>query len=249
MSCLIEINNVTVSYRENVALKDVTLTIKQNSFVSIIGPNGAGKTTLLTVINGLGNILKGSVHVFGLPLNLRNINHIRREVGYVPQNLNIDPRFPITVHDVIRMGKYGKIGCLRYPKKKDEDIVRQIIELVEIKDLIKRPIGHLSGGEQQKVAIARALVQEPKIMLFDEPTSNLDPRAQREILYLIEKIYKTSHLTMVFVSHILKHIPPSCTEAVLMKKGRIIRQCPIKDALQESLLTDLYECPIKITHK
>ncbi|MDP2755437.1 MAG: ABC transporter ATP-binding protein [Nitrospirota bacterium] len=245
MAGIVEIEGVTVSYRENVALKNISLNIDEGTFFAVIGPNGAGKTTLLTVINGLGKILSGSVRVFGMDL-LRNSSKIRREIGYVPQNSTIDPRSPISVRDVVMIGRLGKIGLFRNPSLEDNKTVDAAMDLVGIRRLQDRPIGHLSSGEQQKVAIARALAQRPKIILLDEPTSNLDPRSQREIIDLIDRIYKEVNLTVVFVTHLLSHIPESCQEAVLMKEGKIIFFGRIEDAFQDHLLSDLYDCPVEV---
>jgi len=246
MTKLVEIENVTVSYREDIALKNVSLGIEEGTFLAVIGPNGAGKTTLLTVINGLGRILSGSVRVFGISLTLRNIGRIRKDIGYIPQNSNIDPRAPISVREVVSIGRTGKIGLFRRQSYKDKKIVEGAMGLVSIDDLADRPIGHLSGGEQQKVAIARALAQQPRILLLDEPTANLDIKSQKELTDLIDRIYKENKLTMVFVTHILSHIPTSCKEAVLMKKGKIVWTGKIGSALQESTLSDLYDYPIDI---
>ena len=241
MNNIVEIKDVTVSYRENVALRDITLDIEKGTSLAIIGPNGAGKTTLLTAINGLGNILSGSVKVFGVDATSR----VRKDIGYIPQSLAIDSRSPISVQDVVMIGRLSKIGLFRYPSREDKRIVESAMELVSIKELSERPIGHLSCGEQQKVALARALAQQPEIMLLDEPTSNLDLKSQKEIIDLIDKIYEEKKLTIVFVTHILSHIPSSCREAVLMKKGKIIWSGEIEKALNENLLSDLYDCSVE----
>lgn len=246
MSCQIEIQGVTVSYRENIALRDITLSIKERAFCAVIGPNGAGKTTLLTVINGLGTIRRGTVRIFGLPLQNRTVRSIRRRVGYVAQHHSIDPRFPITVREAVMMGRYGKAGLWGALKEHDREICTRVAAFTGLEGLLDRPLGHLSGGEQQKVAIARALAQEPEILLLDEPTSNLDPRAQRELLHLMDRIYRESHVTMVMVTHILRHIPPCCTETVLMKGGNIIGQGPLGETMRQDTLEDLYGCPMTI---
>jgi ABC-type cobalamin/Fe3+-siderophores transport system ATPase subunit len=245
MTKIAEIENCTVSYRENIALKNTSLGINEGTFLAVIGPNGAGKTTLLTVINGLGKIISGSVKIFGLELTTRNINKIRKEIGYVPQSSAIDPRSPICVSDVVMIGRLAKIGLLRHLDTEDREIVESVMDLVGISELKERPIGHLSGGEQQKVAIARALAQQPKILLLDEPTANLDIKAQRDIIDLIERIYTEQDLTIIFVTHILSHIPSSCKEAVLMKQGKIVWTGKLKDALQDELLSDVYDYPVK----
>jgi len=236
----IELDSVTVSYRENVALKEVSLKVEDGDFLAVIGPNGAGKTTILTTVNGLGRIISGTVRIFNESLTRWNAGRIRQSIGYVPQSLSIDPRSPISVWDVVMMGRAGRIGLLHRASQLDVSVVQEIMEKVGISQFAGRPIGHLSGGERQKVSIARALAQEPRILLLDEPTSNLDPRAQAEIIELVDAIYKEKKLVVIFVTHILSHIPPSCTGAVLMKAGRIIWSGEINKALSEELLSDLY---------
>ena len=245
MAKIVEIKNCTVFYRENVALKDISLSVTEGTFLAVIGPNGAGKTTLLTIINGLAKIVSGVVKVFGVKLASQNINQIRKEIGYVPQSLAIDPRAPICVSDVVMIGRLAKVGLFRRLSSYDREVVNSVLKLVGISELKERPIGHLSGGEQQKVAIARALAQQPKIMLLDEPTANLDLKAQRDIIELIDEIYRKNNLTVIFVTHILSHLPKSCKEAILMKQGEIIYSGKIEDALQEDILTNLYGCPIR----
>jgi ABC-type Mn2+/Zn2+ transport system ATPase subunit len=241
----IEIENATVSYRENVALKNISLRIKKNSFVLVVGPNGAGKTTLLTLMNGLGKLRSGTIKIFGKAVNFWNGNAIRREIGYVPQHILIDPRMPISVYDVVMLGRYGKIGLCRQPNATDRKIADDACELVDINHLRKKPIGHLSGGEMQKVSLARALAQEPKILMLDEPIANLDPRAQSDIIALIEQIYSEKKLVVLFVTHILNNVPRVCTDAVLIKDGHIIASGNIRDVFTKKLLSELYTYPIE----
>jgi len=196
-------------------------------------------------MNGLGRILSGSVRVFGVELTRGNASQIRREIGYVPQETSVDPRSPICVRDVVLMGRFGKIGLLRRPSSGDYRVADQAMDLVGVSGLSERPIGHLSGGQQQKVAIARALAQQPRILLFDEPTQNLDPKAQKEILDIIDRIYQEKRVTIVFVTHILSHLPKSCQEAVLLKEGEILYTGEVSTALTPTLLSELYECPIE----
>ncbi len=247
MNTIVSIKNVSVSFRENVALKDISLDIDGGAFVSVIGPNGAGKTTLLTIVNGLGKILSGSVQVFGETLTRINARRIREDIGYVPQHVNIDIRSPVSVHEAVCIGRYGKKGLLGKWTENDENMVRDALKTVGIAHLAAKPIGHLSGGEHQKVSIARAIAQEPKIILLDEPTSNLDPKSQNDILQLIERIYGERKFTIVFVTHILSHIPECCSQVVLMKKGRVIYKGGSDEAFREDRLADLYECSLQIS--
>src|SRR3989339_415104 len=242
------LNNVTVSYRDHLALKNICLDIPKGSFVSVIGPNGAGKTTLLTVINGLGEIVSGRAFVLGREVKTKNLSRIRKRVGYVPQHQNIDRRSPISVRDAVCIGRFGKIGLFGSWAKRDDEIVRYAMEKVGIAHLSQKPIGHLSGGENQKVSTARAMAQEPEIILLDEPTSNLDPRSQHEILRLVEKIYDEHKYTVIFVTHILNHIPASCNLVVLVKNGAIIHKGSPDETLKENMLSELYGCKITVVN-
>jgi len=242
----VRIERAVVSYREDVALRDVSLEVKKGEFVGIIGPNGAGKTTILTLINGLGKLVQGRVWVLGHSISKGSVNGIRKRVGYVAQLQNIDPRMPISVQEVAMIGRYGQLGLFRRPDKADRDIVDEMLELVGISHLAKRPIGHLSGGEQQRVAIARALAQEPEMFLLDEPTASLDWRAKRELLELVKTIHKSQNLTTLFVTHDLNALPDSCDCVVLMKEGRIWQQGKPEQVLKQDILSQLYDAPISI---
>lgn len=238
---VIKIEDAVVSYREDVALRRVSLEVRKGEFIGVLGPNGAGKTTLLTLINGLGKLQRGRVWVLG---NGKAKGELRKRIGYVAQVQNIDPRMPIRVREVVMIGRYGRLGLLHHPRKLDWEIVDRAIELVGLSHLADRPIGHLSGGEQQKVAIARALAQEPEIFLLDEPTASLDWQAQREILELVKKIHELNKLTTLIVTHDLKKASEYCDRVVLMKEGRIWREGNPKTLLNQEILSQLFGLPV-----
>lgn len=236
MEPIISVASAIVSYREEVALRGVSLDIWRGELVGIIGPNGAGKTTLLTLINGLGRLVGGEVRVLGQPVMRRYPSALRQKIGYVPQNQDIDPRMPVNVREAVMMGRYGRIGLLRGPTKSDWHKVDGLLELVGLAHLADRPIGHLSGGEKQRAAIARALAQEPEILLLDEPTTALDRRARVSIMSLIEEIHRSRRLTTLMVTHEIKTATAICDRLVLMKEGRIWAQGrPVEVSREETL--------------
>ena len=245
-STVINIQDAVVSYREDVALQGVSLEVKKGEFIGIIGPNGAGKTTLLTVINGLGKLVNGKAWVLGSWLNGRNVANLRKQIGYVAQVERIDPRLPINVRETVMVGCYGRLGLFRRPTQAQWRTVDEVLEMVGIAHLTQRPIGHLSGGEYQRAAIARALVQQPDIFLLDEPTASIDRKAQREILSLIQLIHKEYHTTTLFVTHDLRTLPSTCQRLILMKDGKIWQQGSPESMLREEVLTQLYGAPISM---
>ncbi len=246
---VINIEDAVVSYREDVALRGVSLKVGSGEFVGIIGPNGAGKTTLLTIVNGLGKLLSGRVWVLGDYLTSGNGHSLRKKVGYVPQVENIDPRMPMNVREVVMIGRYGRLGLIRRPGKRDWEIVDEMLELVGMTYLARRPIGHLSGGEQQRVAVARCLAQEPELFLLDEPTASLDWKAQTEILELVKRIHDSRNLTTLFVTHDLGALPVACDRVVLMKEGLIWGEGSPDKLLTDANLSQLYDMPISAVEK
>jgi len=208
--------------------------------VGIIGPNGAGKTTLLSLVNGLGPLTHGRLRVLGLDPYHGQGHRVRRRVGYVAQVERIDPRLPISVGETVAAGLFGKLGWVRRPGLAHRRSVKAVLERVGMAHLAGRPIGQLSGGEYQRAAIARALVQEPEVFLFDEPTASVDPQAQRDILDLVQRIHGETGATTLYVTHGLATLPRSCDRLVLMKQGRIWRDGPRNEMLDEALLAELY---------
>jgi ABC-type Mn2+/Zn2+ transport system ATPase subunit len=243
---VIKIQDAVVSYREDVALQGVSLEVRKGEFIGIIGPNGAGKTTLLTVINGLGKLVHGEAWVLGSRLNGRNSINLRRRIGYVAQVERIDPRLPINVRETVMVGCYGRLGLFHRPTRAQRETVDEVLEMVGIAHLSQRPIGHLSGGEYQRAAIARALVQQPEIFLLDEPTASIDQKAQREILSLIQLIHREYHTTTLFVTHDLRTLPSICQRVILMKDGKIWQQGSPQSMLREEVLSQLYGAPISV---
>jgi ABC-type Mn2+/Zn2+ transport system ATPase subunit len=240
----IDIDNAVVSYREDIALRGVSLRVNSGEFVGIVGPNGAGKTTLLTIVNGMGKLINGRVNVLGYNVTPGNDHALRKKVGYVAQVQNIDPRMPMNVREVAMIGRYGRLGLFRRPGKADWEIVDTALELVGMTHLARRPIGHLSGGEQQRVAIARCLAQEPEIFLLDEPTASLDWKAKTDIMELVKRIHDLRKLTTMFVTHDLSALPTACDRMVLMKDGLIWEEGEPGALMTSDKLGQLFDLPV-----
>lgn len=238
---IIELTDVDTIYEgERVpAIRDINLQIIQSEFVAVIGPNAVGKTTLLETINGLLPPTKGRVLVFGRDI-VKYGNRIRKEIGYIPQDISFHSLTPFLVKDVVLMGRYGKIGLLRRPSSTDLQAREWALEQVGITKLLARPIGKLSGGQQQKVLIARMLAKEPRIILLDEPFSNLDFKATEQISEIIENLHDKLNLTTLIVLHDLGSIPERCDQLILMNRGRIARIDSPGEILKPEVISSAY---------
>ena len=238
---IINLQNIETIYEgENLpVIKNINLKINKGEFVAIIGPNGAGKTTLLETINGLLSYTGGKGLVFGKEIN-KYKNNIRRETGYVLQNFEIDPHAPFLSKDIVMSGRTGKIGTFRFISKKDWEKVWYSMGMVGMIDFANRPIGKLSGGEFQKILIARALSQQPKLLLLDEPFANLDFASKIQIETLLNRIHQKHNITIVMVSHDLSFVPARCKRVVVMDKGHIIMDDKKKSILNSDKINDIY---------
>jgi zinc transport system ATP-binding protein len=220
----VQIRGLWVTYNGLTALEDIDLDIETEKYVGILGPNGAGKSTLLKVIIGLVKPTRGEVLVFGqLPEMLRGRG---RMVGYLPQRRLLNPQFPVNVLDVVLMGRYGRVGLFKRPGRADKDIAWSSLEKVGISHLAKRPIGELSGGEQQRVFIARALCVEPRILMLDEPTVSLDACAQDDFYGMVKRLKVEMGLTVLMVCHDLGAISQHIDDVICVNRKIHVHQAP-----------------------
>jgi ABC-type Mn2+/Zn2+ transport system ATPase subunit len=191
--------HVRLGHRD--VLRGVHIDAAPEEFVSIIGENGSGKTTLLKVIDGMIKPFQGHILIFSHDLfEHKNSSSLRKEIGFVPQK-TLNQRFPMRVEEAVLMGRYGKIGLARRPRKEDRDKALDAMEAVGLRGFAGKLVHELSGGEQQKVALARALAQEPLLLLLDEPTTYLDRSSQSEIMETLHRVHHQRRLTTLLVSH------------------------------------------------
>ncbi|MCF7818614.1 MAG: ATP-binding cassette domain-containing protein, partial [Kiritimatiellales bacterium] len=189
----IQIENLDFAYGRISVLEQACLSIEDKEFVCIVGPNGGGKTTLLKLLLGLLEPQAGTVSVFGKAPVLG-----RKWIGYLPQHANLDSKFPVTALDVVLMGRLGKTRGFGFYTRADRTAARDMLARVGLEQLHNRPMASLSGGQSQRVLIARALVSGPKLLLLDEPTSSLDDYVERELYDLLQELNK--ELTVVVVT-------------------------------------------------
>lgn len=229
-----KLTDVWVSYNGTSVLEGINLTVQQNDFLSIIGPNGGGKTTLLKVIAGLVRPARGVVRVFGeSPVRARSL------IGYVPQFSHFDRDFPITVFDVVLMGRLGRAGHGRRFSKEDREKALEALATVEMVELRGKHLGSLSLGQQQRVLIARALVSEPKLLLLDEPTASVDAPRQSELYELLQKLKQS--LTIVLVTHDIGAVATYVEKIACLNRRLFYHDA--KEILAEELKA-IYRCPV-----
>lgn len=233
---LICIKDVDVAYQDIVALLNINLDIYENEIVGIFGPNASGKSTLFKVILGLVKPINGSVKFFDCQYAKPILDKLH--IGYVPQVQKIDRNFPALVRDVVSMGRYRKVGYFKNVKD-DDSYVEGALNAVGMWRFRNRPIGHLSGGQQQKVMIARALSSNPQIILLDEPTAALDFRIQRSIMELIQDLQKKKRLTILLITHNIDFLKKYTSRIILLNK-RIFWKGSPTDPQLDSIIQDLF---------
>ncbi len=190
----IQLDKVDFSYDGARVLEEITLSVPAGDFLGMVGPNGSGKTTLLKIFLGLLRPTKGKVRIFG-----RAPERVRHFVGYVPQQAALDNSFPVSVMDVVLMGRLHRAPLLGGYARQDKQVAREVMADVKVDDLAGRRFGTLSGGQQQRVLIARALAGRPRLLLLDEPTASVDGRVEQDVYELLKKLNEKA--TIVLVSH------------------------------------------------
>lgn len=230
---VLEIHDLTVSYGRKPVLWDIDLTLPQGALVGIIGPNGAGKSTLIKSIMGLIPSSSGYVKLFG-----QNLDKIRQKVSYVPQRGSIEWDFPISVLDVVLMGRYGKLGLFKRTRKADKAIALDCLKDVGMEAFAHRQISQLSGGQQQRVFLARALAQEADIYFMDEPFAGVDAATEKAIMLLLKKI-KNSGKTVIVVHHDLQSASEYFDWAILLNM-HLVASGPIQEVFTSELLQKAY---------
>jgi iron complex transport system ATP-binding protein len=240
---LLTISGVRVRGGGRTILEIDALEIPAGAFVGILGPNGAGKTTLLKVCTGLVRPAAGSVCLEGLDLarlsGWRRCG-LRRRIGYIPQVAHYNAELPFTVREVVAMGRTSVRSLLRPLKARDREIADHWIDAVGLADRRGQTFRSLSGGEQQKVLIARAMAQEPQILMLDEACANLDFLWKREISDMVERLYEGTGLTILMVSHETDVLPGACRRAVVLAAGQVLADGPVGDVLSSEILNLAY---------
>jgi ABC-type cobalamin/Fe3+-siderophores transport system ATPase subunit len=223
--------------------------IRQGEFVGIIGTNGAGKTTLLKVCCGLIKPTYGTVKLEGRDLaglNAWSKANVRKHIGYIPQATEYNAELPFTLRELVAMGRTSVKALLSPLNKADYKIVDDWIDRLALSDRRSQTFRSLSGGEQQKALIARAMAQDPEILMLDEPCSNLDFNWKYQITEIIEQLHQESKITILMVSHETSLLPEDCKRAILLHEGNILADGDIEDVLEPGRLEKAYQCRMDI---
>ena len=230
----VSVHDLWAGYDGNPALEALTFDLPAGTLVGLAGPNGSGKTTLLKTMLGLLQPWRGRIELFGQP-----IKSARRRLGYAPQSELVDWDFPATVGDVVMMGRYGRIGLLRRPGAADRDAVRDALAQVALGGLADRQIGELSGGQQRRMLIARALAQEAELMLLDEPLVGLDATSQHDLLTLFETL-RDKGKTLLVATHDLSCVA-ACFDLTLLLNRRLVAFGVPGEIFTPELLNEAYD--------
>jgi manganese/iron transport system ATP-binding protein len=235
---ILDVRHLTVRYNGQAAIEDLTFHLHESERVAVVGPNGAGKSTLFKVVSGVLQPSAGEVNIFGS----RPRGHIC--IAYIPQRSQVDWNFPVSVADVVMMGRSAKLGPLNWPHKSDWEYVRHALETVELSDLADRQIGQLSGGQQQRMFIARALAQEAELMLMDEPLTGLDTPSQEALLNLLDTL-RNQKVTIMVATHDLDQAARHFDRILLLNHRLIAFDVP-QNVLQTDYLLQAYGGRLKI---
>ena len=224
MSKIIEIKNLYFKYDQELVLEDINLEVEEGEFVSIIGPNGAGKTTLIKILLSLIPFNQGTIKI--LNKDISKDKSYLEYIGYLPQISNIDKNFPITVKEAILISKYKRKGLFSLPNfvytSQDKIEVEKIIELLNLEDKKDKKLSELSGGQIQKLLLARALIRNIKILILDEPTNFIDPKSKTELINIIFKIKNSLNITILMVSHDLNIVYKLTDKLVCINKKAFV---------------------------
>lgn len=229
----LEVRQLSVNYDKTPVLWDISLAVPQGNIIGIIGPNGAGKSTLIKASLGLVKAISGQVEFFGKPLKA-----MRNQIAYVPQRESVDWDFPITVQDLVLMGRYGRLGLLRWPTQTDKRDARYYLEKVGMAQYADRQISQLSGGQQQRSFIARALMQEADIYFMDEPFAGIDHATEGVVMDLLRQL-KSQGKTVFVVHHDLNTVE-AYFDWVILLNMRLVACGPVSEQFNQQTLNSAF---------
>lgn len=244
----VRVSNVTVTYNNgHVAIRDASFQLREGVICALVGINGSGKSTLFKTIMGFLKPARGGVTIAGMPIATARKRNI---VAYVPQAEEVDWSYPVSVMDVVLMGRYGYMNFLRIPRAEDKRMAENSLRRVAMWDFRDRQIGELSGGQKKRVFLARALAQQGRVILLDEPFTGVDVKTEAKIIELLRELRDSGHIVLVS-THDLSSVPEFCDEAVIINRT-VLAAGPIEDVFTHEILTEAFggalrQFPISLT--
>ncbi|WP_251976192.1 manganese/iron ABC transporter ATP-binding protein [Salinicola avicenniae] len=228
----IRVTDATVTYRNgHTALHDTTFAIPTGTITALVGVNGSGKSTLFKAIMGFVRLARGEIRVLDMPVSQALKRNL---VAYVPQSEEVDWHFPVRVEDLVMMGRYGRMGFMRLPKRADREAVDAALARVDMSAFRKRQIGELSGGQKKRIFLARALAQEGRVILLDEPFTGVDVKTEDQIIRLLRELRDEGRVMLVS-THNLGSVPEFCDRTVLIK-GTVLAHGPTEETFTQANL-------------
>jgi iron complex transport system ATP-binding protein len=230
-------------------VRNVNVKVRQGEMLGVIGPNGSGKSSFLKLLAGLIRPQEGGIQVFGEPVGTMSRASVARQIAYMPQDVSFD--FPFSVTDVVLMGRYpyraqGAWSLVGWERRADFIIAGEAMAMTDVACLADRAVGTLSAGERQRVLLARALAQQPRILLLDEPTAHLDLNHQRDVSRILTKVHGQLGMTVVLVSHDINFASQCCDRIVIMQRGQIVRLGPPHEVIHARNLREIYDCEVLV---
>lgn len=244
MNHILDIDNISLKYRDKSILKNISFEVDKGEFFIIIGPNGAGKTSMLKILAGLEKLYQGRVAVRENDITKFSRKNLSKVLAIVPQQIEIG--FPFSVAETVIMGRTPHLGVLGLERKEDFAIAREAMQFTGVAHLKDRRLYQLSGGELQRVIIARAICQQPEIILLDEPTTALDPAHQMKIMDLMEQFRQEHATTVIMVSHDLNLAAMYGDRLLLLKEGRLVKTGTPRSVLEKTVLEESYGCRMHV---
>ncbi|WP_422481217.1 ABC transporter ATP-binding protein [Pleomorphochaeta sp. DL1XJH-081] len=238
------VRNLQWSYRSKVLFRNLHTDLPIDSFISIIGPNGSGKTTLLRHLLGILESHTGNVDLFGKDIRAYNQREMARKASYVPQSSRLE--YDFTVSECVAMGRYAHGGRLAVLTAEDQLLIDQSLDAMEMRHLANRLATELSGGEYQRMLIARALAQQAKVIFLDEPVSHLDIHNQREILRLLRSLVEQKIATVVCILHDLNAVSAYSDLVIMMRSGIIVAEGNVGEVLTKERIESVYKIEVDI---
>jgi len=241
---MLEVQSLSVAYGSRAVLKNISFDLPPGNILAVIGPNGAGKTTLIRALTGITPLSAGQIFVHGRRLNQLSVAERARWIAVVPQARNLPPAF--SAWETVLLGRTPHLNWLGQVSEKDEAITRQAMARTQTLELAARPVGELSGGEQQRLLLARALAQAAPILLLDEPTSHLDLQFQLTLLDQVRSLANEEKLSVLVVLHDLNLAARYADRVALLVQGEVRALGPTRDVLTPELLSPVYHVPLEI---